>query len=167
MVWGEKIVVHNQAKVLRRECPGAEVLALSRDDLATIENVRVDLLLSYYTGPGPPWRVDDIADFVDGVTLLVVLNHGELLGEFTRVPVDGYITNSARAADFLCQYRPRRTFRSPSTTTTDRSRRPSATAPTSSSSAAAAVATSALRRRATEARGPYSRKAASRHGRSR
>src|SRR5215475_288369 len=106
MIWGEKIVVHSQAKVLRREFPGAEVLALGRDDLATIDHHRVDLLLSYYTGPRPPWRVDDIADFVDGVTLLVVVNHGDLLEEFARIPVDGYITNSARAADVLGQHRP-------------------------------------------------------------
>jgi glycosyltransferase involved in cell wall biosynthesis len=106
MVWGEKIVVHSQAKVLRREFPGAEVLALGRDDLATIENRRIDLLLSYYTGPEPPWRVDDIADYVEGVTLLVVVNHADLLDEFARIPVDGFITNSARGAELLGRQRP-------------------------------------------------------------
>jgi hypothetical protein len=106
MIWGEKIAVRSEAKYLAREFPGAEVLALGRNDLAMLATMHVDLLISYYTGPRPPWRVDDIADYVDGITLLKVVNHGELLDDFARVPVDGYITNSKRAADLLGRRRP-------------------------------------------------------------
>ena len=106
MVWGEKIFVTGEAKSLRREFPDAEVLALDLNDLATIKSLEVDLLISTYTGPKPPWRVDDIADFVTGVTLLHVVNHGDLIDEFARIPVDGYITNSVRAAEVLGRHRP-------------------------------------------------------------
>ncbi len=106
MIWGEKIAVRSEAKYLAREFPGAEVLALDRDHLAELATMRVDLLISYYTGPRPPWRVDDVARYVDGVTLLKVVNHGELLAELARVPVDGFLTNSAPGAELLARHRP-------------------------------------------------------------
>ncbi|MGH7897035.1 MAG: hypothetical protein ACREQQ_03735, partial [Candidatus Binatia bacterium] len=106
MVWGEKIAVRSEAKALEREFPGAHVLALDREDLAKIAAMRIDLLISYYTGPRPPWRVDDVAELVEGITILKVVNHGDLLEEFARIPVDGYITNSARAAALLGESRP-------------------------------------------------------------
>ncbi len=68
--------------------------------------MKVDLLLSYYTGPYPPWRMDNIADFVDGITILAVVNHGDLIEEFARVQVDGFVTNSVRAAAVLGRSRP-------------------------------------------------------------
>jgi hypothetical protein len=105
-IWGEKVVVRSQARHLARECPGAEVLTLDSRHLPEIAAMRVDLLISCYTGPSPPWRVDDIARHVNGVTILEVLNHGDLLDEFAGMAVDGFITNSARAAAYLGAYRP-------------------------------------------------------------
>jgi hypothetical protein len=106
MIWGEKISVRSEAKALLGEFPGAEILTLERDDLPRVASMQVDLLISYYTGPEVPWRVDDIASHVDGVTILKVVNHGDLLDEFARIPVDGYITNSERAAAVLGRSRP-------------------------------------------------------------
>ncbi len=105
-VWGERVVVEREAAYLRSEFPGAEVVALDQSALGTIATMRVDLLISYYTGPRPPWRVDDVADHVDGVTILRVLNHGDLLADFACVPVDGFLTNGVPAADFLGRHRP-------------------------------------------------------------
>jgi len=55
-VWGEKILVTGQAASLRNEFPGAEVFTFGLGDIDKIAAMRVDLLISYYTGPRPPWR---------------------------------------------------------------------------------------------------------------
>jgi hypothetical protein len=106
IVWGERIAVRSEQKYLERELPGARVLALDRGDLATLAGMDVDLLISYYTGPEPPWRVDDIASYVNGITILKVVNHADLLDEFSRIPVDGFITNSRSAVTPLGRHRP-------------------------------------------------------------
>jgi hypothetical protein len=106
MIWGEKIAVVSEDKYLRREFPGAQIHAFDIDDLDRIAAMRVDLLISYYTGPRPPWRCDDIAERVEGVTILKIVNHGDLIDEFASVPVDGYMTNSVRAAEVLRHSRP-------------------------------------------------------------
>jgi hypothetical protein len=106
IVWGERIAVRSEKKALERALPGSRVLTMSRADLPRLRELRVDLLVSYYTGPEPPWRVDDVADHVDGVTLLKVVNHGDLLEEFGRIPVDGFITNSRAACEVLGRHRP-------------------------------------------------------------
>jgi hypothetical protein len=105
-IWGERLVVRSQAKYLGKEFPDATVYQLGLEDLDRIAAMKTDLLISYFTGPRPPWRIDDIADFVTGVTLLTVVNHGDLLGEFAQVPVDGFLTNSVAAAEVLGQRRP-------------------------------------------------------------
>jgi len=105
-VWGEKILVTGQAASLRNEFPGAEVFTFGLGDIDKIAAMRVDLLISYYTGPRPPWRVDDIADLVDGITILTVWNHGDLLDEFARIRVDGFATNSKSATQILGRHRP-------------------------------------------------------------
>lgn len=105
-IWGEKIVIMNQARYLAREFPEAAIYQYGLEDLDKIAAMKVDLLISCFTGPQPPWRVDNIADAVEGVTLLSVVNHADLLAEFAQVPVDGFITNSVAAADFLAQRRP-------------------------------------------------------------
>jgi hypothetical protein len=105
-IWGEKLAVISEAKYLAREFPGATIFEFGREDLDRLAAMKVDLLISYYTGPRPPWRVDNIADYVDGVTILKVVNHGDLIGEFAQIPVDGFMTNSATAAEVLGQRRP-------------------------------------------------------------
>lgn len=105
-IWGERIAVISESNSLRREFPDAEVHAFDIDDLSRIAAMRVDLLISYYTGPRPPWRCDDIAKSVEGVTILKVVNHGDLVDEFAKVPVDGYMTNSQRATEVLGRSRP-------------------------------------------------------------
>lgn len=105
-VWGEKLVVAREARLLKRVFPNATVMRIGAERIDELAPTRVDLLISYYTGPYPPWRVDDIADRVSGATVLRVVNHADLLEEFTRVPVDAYMTNSRRAADLLAQSRP-------------------------------------------------------------
>jgi hypothetical protein len=105
-VWGEKILVTGQAASLRKEFPGAEVFTFGLGDIDKIAAMRVDLLISYYTGPIPPWRVDDIADLVKGITILTVWNHGDLLEEFARIRVDGFATNSKSATQILGRHRP-------------------------------------------------------------
>ncbi len=105
-VWGEAVSAHNAARYLPKVFPGARVFTFDRDDLEKIAAMKVDLLISYYTGPEPPWRVDDIASLVDGITLLRVYNHGDLLDQFAKIPVNGYITNSRPAARILAQARP-------------------------------------------------------------
>ncbi len=47
-----------------------------------------------------------MAQFTDGVTMLWVLNHPDLLDEFAAVAVDGLMTNSRRAATVLSASRP-------------------------------------------------------------
>jgi hypothetical protein len=106
IVWGERVIARSEQKALEREFPGARVFALDRDDLATLARMKVDLLISSYTGPEPPWRVDDIARHVDGVTILKVVNHADRLDEFSRIPVDGFITNSRAAVTPLGRHRP-------------------------------------------------------------
>jgi glycosyltransferase involved in cell wall biosynthesis len=105
-IWGEKIAVRSEAKYLGEEFAGAAIYQYGLEELDRIGAMKVDLLISYFTGPRPPWRVDNIADLVEGVTLLKVVNHGDLLGEFAQVPVDGFITNSVAAAEILGQRRP-------------------------------------------------------------
>ncbi len=105
-IWGEKIAVISERKYLQLEFPRAQIHAFDIDDLDRIAAMRVDLLISYYTGHRPPWRCDDIAKHVEGVTILKVGNHGDLIDEFARVPVDGYMTNSVRAAEVLGHSRP-------------------------------------------------------------
>jgi hypothetical protein len=105
-IWGEKLAVISEAKYLAREFPGATIFEFGREDLDRLAAMKVDLLISYYTGPRPPWRVDNIADYVDGVTILKVVNHGDLIGEFAEIPVDGFMTNSAAAAEVLGNRRP-------------------------------------------------------------
>lgn len=105
-IWGEKLAVISEAKYLGREFPAANVYQYGIEDRARIAEMKVDLLISYFTGPEPPWRVDDIADQVDGVTILKVVNHADLLDEFAQIPVDGFITNSVAAAKILGQRHP-------------------------------------------------------------
>lgn len=105
-IWGEKLAVISEAKYLAREFPGAAIYQYGLEDRAKIAAMKVDLLISYFTGPMPPWRVDDIADQVDGVTILKVVNHADLLNEFARIRVDGFITNGVAAATLLGQHRP-------------------------------------------------------------
>lgn len=106
VIWGEKIAVMSEAKYLAKEFPAATIHQYGLEDLDKIAAMKVDLLISYFTGPQPPWRVDNIADLVEGVTILKVVNHADLLGEFAQVPVDGFMTNSAAAAKVLGQRRP-------------------------------------------------------------
>lgn len=106
IVWGERLLARTEKKYLEREFPGARVLMLGAEDLGVLDGLHVDLLISSYTGPRPPWRVDDVAARVDGVTILKVVNHGDLLEEFSRVDVDGFITNSRSAVDVLGRHRP-------------------------------------------------------------
>jgi hypothetical protein len=105
-IWGEKIAVRSESRALRKEFPGAEVRTFDSSNLNEIAALEVDLLISYYTGPRPPWRVDEIAQFVSGITVLKVVNHGDLIDEFARIEVDGFITNSPRAAEVLGRARP-------------------------------------------------------------
>ena len=106
IIWGERIATRSEKKALERVFPGSRVLTLGRDDLPQLRELRVDLLISGYTGPHPPWRVDDIAEHVAGVTILKVVNHGDLLEEFSRINVDGFITNSRAACEILGRHRP-------------------------------------------------------------
>jgi len=105
-IWGEKILLISQAACLRKEFPGAEVFTFGLGDIDKIAAMRVDLLISYYTGPEPPWRVDDIADLVEGITILRVWNHGDLLEDFARLRFDGFATNSKPATQILGRHRP-------------------------------------------------------------
>jgi hypothetical protein len=105
-IWGEKIAVRSESRALQQEFPGAQVLAFDSSNLSAIAALDVDLLISYYTGPRPPWRVDEIAQSVSGITILKVVNHGDLIDEFARIGVDGFITNSPRAAEVLGRARP-------------------------------------------------------------
>jgi hypothetical protein len=108
MIWGETLVVRSAARRLAEVFPGATVLARGRNDLAEVTAFDPDLLISFYTGPSAPWRVDDVADRVGGITMLAVYNHGDLLDDFARVRVDGYITNSKPAVEVLGRARPTR-----------------------------------------------------------
>ncbi len=105
-IWGEKLVVRSEAKYLRREFPDAEVLEYGLEDLEKIAALKVDLMISCYTGPRPPWRFDSISDYVVGITILKVVNHADLIDEFARITVDGFITNSVAASKVLGQHRP-------------------------------------------------------------
>jgi hypothetical protein len=105
-IWGEQLAVISETKYLAKEFPGATIHQFGLEDLDRLATMQVDLLISYFTGPRPPWRVDNIAEYVDGVTILKVVNHGDLLEEFAQIPVDGFMTNSARAAEVLGQRRP-------------------------------------------------------------
>jgi hypothetical protein len=87
-IWGERIAVINESKYLKHEFPGSRIFAFDIDDRDRIARMPVDLLISYYTGPKPPWRCDDIALSVSGVTILKIVNHGDLIDEFARIPVD-------------------------------------------------------------------------------
>jgi glycosyl transferase family 1 len=106
IVWGERVLARSEQKSLEREFSGAQVLTLGREDLATLAGMDVDLLISTYTGPETPWRVDDIARHVGGITILKVVNHADRLDEFSRIPVDGFITNSRSAVAPLGRHRP-------------------------------------------------------------
>jgi glycosyltransferase involved in cell wall biosynthesis len=105
-IWGEKVAVVSEAKYLAREFPDAKIYQYGYDDLGRIAAMKVDLLISYFTGPRPPWRVDNIADLVEGVTILKVVNHGDLLSDFAQIKVDGFITNSITATEILGAQRP-------------------------------------------------------------
>jgi glycosyltransferase involved in cell wall biosynthesis len=105
-IWGEKLAVISEAKCLGIEFPDATIYQYGIEDLERIAAMKVDLLISYFTGPRPPWRIDNIADLVEGVTILKVVNHGDLLDEFARLPVDGFITNGLAAANLLGERRP-------------------------------------------------------------
>ncbi len=105
-IWGEKIGLRSKAACLRTEFPGAEVFTFDLRDIDKIAAMRVDLLISYYTGPQPPWRADDIADLVEGITILRVWNHGDLLEDFARLRFDGFVTNSKPATQILGRHRP-------------------------------------------------------------
>ncbi len=76
-------------KPLAREFPGRDDLPVTawRIWIASVA-MPVDPLISYFTGPRPPWCVDNIAEIVDGVTILKVVNHGDLIDEFAQIPVD-------------------------------------------------------------------------------
>ncbi|MEO7119433.1 MAG: glycosyltransferase [Candidatus Limnocylindrales bacterium] len=108
MIWGEHIVAHGQKRALERAIPGATVHILGEVDRPAIREMRVDLLISSFTGPHAPWRVDDIADDVGGISLLSILNRPDLLDEFAALPFDGFITNSERGAAKLAEHRPAR-----------------------------------------------------------
>ena len=105
-IWGETLAVRSEAKYLAREFPGASIYKFGIEDLDRIRAMKVDLLISYFTGPRPPWRIDNIAEMVEGVAILKVVNHGDLLDDFARIPVDGYMTNSIAAASMLDQIKP-------------------------------------------------------------
>ena len=105
-IWGEKLAVRSEAKYLGIEFPDATIYQYGIEDLERIAAMKVDLLISYFTGPRPPWRIDNIAELVEGVTILKVVNHGDLLDEFAQLPVDGFITNSVAAANLLGKRRP-------------------------------------------------------------
>jgi len=105
-IWGEKLAVRSEAKYLGIEFPNATIYQYGIEDLERIAAMKVDLLISYFTGPRPPWRIDNIAELVEGVTILKVVNHGDLLDEFAELPVDGFITNSVAAANLLGKRRP-------------------------------------------------------------
>ena len=107
-IWGEKVVVLAQQKHLQQAFPGARVLTRGREDLPALRDQPVDLLISYYTGPRLPWRADDVADYVSGITLLYVVNRPDRFEEFSRIPVDGFLTNSRRGAEVLGRTRPAR-----------------------------------------------------------
>ena len=105
-IWGEQLAVISETRYLAKEFPGATIYQFGIEDMERIAAMPVDLLISYFTGPRPPWRVDRIAEIVDGITILKVVNHGDLLEEFAEIPVDGFMANSARAAQVLGQHRP-------------------------------------------------------------
>jgi glycosyltransferase involved in cell wall biosynthesis len=105
-IWGELVVVRALAAALRRRLPGAHVMLVDSTEAERLRRRRVDLVVSLCTGPRPPWRVDHVADLVDGVTILWVANHGDLLSEFATLPVDGFATNSRRALAVLERHRP-------------------------------------------------------------
>jgi glycosyltransferase involved in cell wall biosynthesis len=107
-VWGEKIAALSEAKYLKRVFPGSRIHLMERKDIEKIREMHVDLLISYYTGPGGEWRADEIKQYVEGITLLKIYNHADLLEEFARIEVDGFFTNSMRAAEYLSRYRPTR-----------------------------------------------------------
>ena len=104
-IWGEALAVRSEAKYLAKEFPRATIYKFGVEDLERLRAMRVDLLISYFTGPRPPWRIDNIAEMVEGVTILKVVNHADLLDEFARIPVDGYMTNSITAAHMLGRVR--------------------------------------------------------------
>ncbi len=105
-IWGETLAVRSEAKYLAKEFPGATIHKFGIEHLDRIRAMKVDLLISFFTGPRPPWRIDNIAEMVEGVTILKVVNHADLLDEFARIRVDGYITNSIAAAVMFDKIRP-------------------------------------------------------------
>ena len=105
-IWGERVVARAQAKALERAWPEARVLTLDHTGLLRRLPMRIDLLVSYYTGPSPAWRADDVARLVSGVTILAVVNHADLLEELSQIPVDGIVTNSRRGLGVLGRHRP-------------------------------------------------------------
>lgn len=105
-VWGERLVLRGFANALPRAFPDARIALVDAANGRDLAGRRVDLLVSLCTGPRLPWRADDIAQHVDGVTVLWVVNHPELLREFAAVPVDGFMTNSRRAVRVLGASRP-------------------------------------------------------------
>ena len=106
-VWGERIVLGSLARALPRAFPGARV------ELVDASGPRwpgrpseLDLLVSMCTGPRHPWRADDVAARIDGVSVLWVVNHPDLLSDFAALPFDGFMTNSRRAVSVLGVTRP-------------------------------------------------------------
>jgi len=105
-IWGERIVLRAVARALPLAFPGARVSLLDASQLDALASQDVDLLVSMCTGPREPWRADDVAERVDGITLLWIVNHPQLISEFAAIPVDGYLVNSRRAVAQLGGSRP-------------------------------------------------------------
>ena len=105
-VWGERIVLGSLARALPRAFPGVRVELVDATDVDRLAGRRVDLLVSMCTGPRHPWRADDVAARVDGVSVLWVVNHPDLLSDFAALPFDGFMTNSRRAVSVLGVTRP-------------------------------------------------------------
>ena len=106
MIWGERVVAASMKRALEREIPGANVQSWAWTDRPRLEQMSIDLLISAYTGPRPPWRWDDVAELVSGISMLMVYNHAYRLDEFSRLPFDGFITNSRRGVALLGRARP-------------------------------------------------------------
>ena len=105
-IWGEHIVARACQIALESERDDIRVRILGLADRSEIAHSRVDLLLSMFTGPKQPYRVDDIADDVSGVSILWVNNRGDLLEEFSGLPFDGFVTNGLPAVEVLGRHQP-------------------------------------------------------------
>ena len=106
MTWGERIVLRGLASAIRRTFGAADVQLVDSTAVRSLASRHVDLAVSMCTGPRWPYRVDDLARLVDGVTVLWVANHPHLMDELAAVNVDGFMSNSRRAVELLGRQRP-------------------------------------------------------------